>query len=327
VPASARSYELYLRANQAAQSSLANAAWGVARDLYLEALKEDPGYAPAWAQLGRVYRLLAKYHVEGAAENTLRAADAFRRALELNPDLSLAHNLQANFEVERGGAHAILARLLDRARTQRTDPELFGALVHACRYAGLLSASVASDAEARRLDPNVRTSVSYTHWMRGAYEEALFGDPGFFDPYALCMLGRDEEALAVIRRAGAEAPSGTMQWLYLSMRAALEGDAETLTLGTRRLLASTFRDPEGFYFVGRDAARVGLGDLAIEVLGGVVDGGFFCAKTMACDPWLDSIRDDRRFHEIHQRAEAGRRRAVQIFFEAEGDKLLGIASP
>ena len=58
VPASAKAYEFYLRANQLA-TNYAKAS--LARDLYLECLQEDPRYAPAWARLGRVYRVLAKF--------------------------------------------------------------------------------------------------------------------------------------------------------------------------------------------------------------------------------------------------------------------------
>ena len=48
-PATARSYEYYLRANELASDP---ASWTVARDLYQQALQEDPRYAPAWARLG-----------------------------------------------------------------------------------------------------------------------------------------------------------------------------------------------------------------------------------------------------------------------------------
>ena len=40
----------------------------VAAELYQSALSEDPDDAPAWARLGRVYRVMAKYgmeHVDG----------------------------------------------------------------------------------------------------------------------------------------------------------------------------------------------------------------------------------------------------------------------
>src|SRR5262249_26893565 len=54
-PASARAYEYYLRANELASDPK---SWAIARDLYQQALDEDPRYAPAWARLGRVLRLI-----------------------------------------------------------------------------------------------------------------------------------------------------------------------------------------------------------------------------------------------------------------------------
>ena len=100
LPASARAYEFYLRANQVGQD---HSMLPVAGELYRSALDEDPQYAPAWAKLGRVYRVLSKYGGEDATENLKRAHDAFQRALEINPDLSVAHNLYTNLEVESLG--------------------------------------------------------------------------------------------------------------------------------------------------------------------------------------------------------------------------------
>ena len=50
-------------------------------------------------------------------------------------------------------------RLLGEATRHGNDPELFAGLVHACRYCGLFDESIAAHAEARRLDPNVATSI------------------------------------------------------------------------------------------------------------------------------------------------------------------------
>ena len=97
-----------------------------------------------------------------SAANLASAEQALKRALAINPDLSLAHNLYAQFEVEAGRAREAMVRLLDRVRTSPSEPELFAGLVHACRYCGLLDASEAADERARRLDPHVVTSIAQT---------------------------------------------------------------------------------------------------------------------------------------------------------------------
>src|ERR1035438_3851828 len=60
VPAGAKAYEYYLRANQTVQHKTTDNAKR-ACDLLLRCVQEDPSYAPAWARLGRVYRLLEKF--------------------------------------------------------------------------------------------------------------------------------------------------------------------------------------------------------------------------------------------------------------------------
>ncbi len=56
-----RAYELYLRGNSHFYDA---EGWTIARDLLVECVSEDPGFAPAWARLGRCYRLTAKVPVE-----------------------------------------------------------------------------------------------------------------------------------------------------------------------------------------------------------------------------------------------------------------------
>ena len=133
VPASPAAYQHYLRANE-----LAYDFDPAARDLYIRSVEEDPRYAPAWARLGRCCRILAKFG--GDPENFSRAETALARALELRPDLALAHNQLAYLEADSNLAECAMVRLLLRARSVRTDPELFAGLVHVCRYCGLLEA-------------------------------------------------------------------------------------------------------------------------------------------------------------------------------------------
>jgi tetratricopeptide (TPR) repeat protein len=84
-------------------------------------------------------------------DNLDRAEVAFRRALEINPELPIAHKLYAQLEVDLGRAPDAMARLLECAKS--ADPELFAGLVSTCRYCGLLDASAAADDKAKRLEP------------------------------------------------------------------------------------------------------------------------------------------------------------------------------
>jgi hypothetical protein len=72
VPASAKAYEFYLRANQLAYQAH---TWTVARDLYQQCVEEDPRYAPAWARLARLYRVIGMYSGDGTDEAYARAED------------------------------------------------------------------------------------------------------------------------------------------------------------------------------------------------------------------------------------------------------------
>jgi tetratricopeptide (TPR) repeat protein len=321
LPASARAYEFYLRANQVSHDP---AMLTVAGELYRSALAEDPDYAPAWAKLGRVYRVLAKYGSENADADLKRAGDAFKRALEINPDLSIAHNLYTNFEVESlGRAKEAMIRLLGRAGSS-SDPEIFTGLVFACRYCGLLDASLAADRHARRLDPSVRTSVMYTHFMRGDWERAIASDTDtlrWVSNWTLPLVGRQEEAIAAYREIETRALPGRIRELSRASRLALEGRKDDALKVVESFWRKDF-DPEGLYFTARVMAKLDETDAAMATLARMIDGGFFCATIMLRDPWLESIRGASTFHEILQRAEEKSRDAEDEFKRLGGDKIL-----
>src|SRR5206468_9861936 len=120
----------------------------------------------------RCHRVIGKF-INPTPDSEARAEDAFRRALELNPRLSVAHKFYANLEAEIGHAQQAMVRLLGEAKRHGNDPELFAGLVHACRYCGLYEQSIAAHAEARRLDPNVGTSLEQTLLMTGELERLI----------------------------------------------------------------------------------------------------------------------------------------------------------
>ena len=324
LPASARAYEFYLRGNQIAYDI---SMLQVAGDMYQSAVDEDPGFAPAWAKLGRVHRVLAKYGVEGRDEHFRKADESFRRALEINPDLSIAHNLYTNFEIESlGRAKEAVARLLGRTRAQAADPELFAGLVVACRFCGLLDASLAADRHARRLDPAIRTSVAYTHFMRGDWERAVNADgddPRWITNWSLPMLGRTAEAIASYR-ANEQRPLPPMVHLWLrASRQLLEGDRDEALASIDQFSTMHAFDPEGVYFIVRALAKLDQPSPALDLLEHhVVEAGFFCHQAFVSDPWLDSVRGERRFNAIVRRAQERSQDAEAEFRRLGGDRLL-----
>ena len=308
VPASARAYEFYLRATQYGRTNETNE---LARDLYVQCLDEDPGYAPAWARLGRIYRRIGSWgDRRRSVEHFTKAEEAFQRALELNPELSLAHHLYAYLELDLGRAQEAMLRLLERATQHRTDPELFAGLVHALRYCGLLDASVAAFEKAERLDPNVVTSVSQTFWMLGDTRRAIAtGEEGhMMGMLAALRENQTAPVIAELKRREARAHGAELESTR-AFRTVLEQDRAAFAAPFDATTAN-IRDPEHLFYMSLMAAYVGDVERTLATLGRAVAGGWFCHATIAREPWLDSVRDTPTFAALVTEAET---RALQGF--------------
>jgi TolB-like protein/predicted Ser/Thr protein kinase len=323
VPACPSGYEYYLRGNQCAHDWKSTL---IARDLYLQCIERDPNYAPAWARLARCYRIIEKYGPETGG-NLQKAEEAFQQALRLNPDLSLAHSLYAYLEADLGRAQQAMQRLLARARQYGNDAELFAGLVHVCRYCGLLNASLQAHEKARRIDPQVPTSVAHTYFMLGDYQRAAetgSGDIGYVDGQAWLALGRNEEVARNLRErlnSGKDSMHARIAQFLRILLLEAEGQ-RALLLEEGRTMFADFIDPEGRFYWARHLNQMGELDLGLGELRRAVAGGYFCASTLRTDPWLAALRARPEFEEIRRDAEERRRGALAAFREAGGAELL-----
>jgi DNA-binding winged helix-turn-helix (wHTH) protein/tetratricopeptide (TPR) repeat protein len=325
VPATARAYECYLRANQLSQR---RDQMRLACSLYNECLAEDPGYAPAWARIGRCYRVLGKYGVD-SEQNLGKAEQAFQRALDLNPDLSLAHNLYAHLEAERGRAEDAMVRLLDRVRTWSNDPELFAGLVYVCRYCGLLDESAAAYTRARHLDPDVATTAGHTFLMMGQYERVLEitgDDTWFVDSLALSALGRSPEALGRLRIVEQHQLLPVVRAVLTSVRALFENKRDEAVAATR-VFADQLADPEASFYAARNFVVLGEKADGLRLLRNAVERGFFSWPTLMHDSWLDPLRSDPDFRALMATARQRHQSARAAFDRYGGSALFdGIVS-
>ena len=295
VPASAEAYEWYLRANQ---MQLDSKQWLQARDLYRRCVERDPQFAPAWARLGRCYRLLSKFgDREMSARNWASGEHALKRALAINPDLSLAHNFYAQFEVESGRAREAMVRLLERIRSTPSEPELFAGLVHACRYCGLLDASEAAYERARRLDPHIITSVAQTLLQKREWDRAIEVDasnPPIAKILALVYSGREAEAIELLKAALAPDMPSALRGLIEGLLAFASGGADQLVATIHQMTATGVVDPEALYHWSGSLAYAGDHDGALSMLEQCIDAGYYPATTLVTDVRFDPVRGSSR---------------------------------
>jgi serine/threonine protein kinase len=328
VPATARAYECYLRANQITTTrTLDNMS--IARDLYLQCLDESPDFAPAWVRLGRVYHFLGKFGADLHTNEQL-SEKAFSRAFALNPDLAIAHNFCTPAECDQGYAGKAMVRLLERARFRRNDAELFAGLVQACRYCDELDASIAAHFRARHLDPNLATSVAHTYFLMRNYAGALefYGNKGgyYLDCAALAALGENEKALMLLReRERIGGAAGAVQGVMRSLRAHLEGRRDESLEAIVNAESAVLADPEVLFYAARQLARIDETEYAVSFLTQALDRGFLWTSTVARDPWFASLRSDPRYAALVQAAQDRRSETHAAFLAAGGVQVISIA--
>jgi tetratricopeptide (TPR) repeat protein len=327
-PRDAQAYELYLRANDEARTY---DGLPRARDLYLRTLELDSRFAPAWARLARCYRVIGKF-IEPVADSETRAEEALRRALDLNPRLSIAHKLYANLQAETGQAEQAALRLVDEAGRHGNDPELFAGLVHACRYCGLYDESLAAHAEARRLDPNIPTSVEGTLLLAGDVDRLLAvpapgtaggGDYGL-RVMGLGLAGRRDEARVALREMRASMSLQTFQaWTELLSAWLDRRPAEMLARLAPLMRLKIQDDPEAMFTEGWLLCDAGAHAEGLDYLQRAVAKGYFAAPTLTRSRHFDPLRNEPAFQALLASAEAGREHALEAFRAAGAERLLG----
>jgi hypothetical protein len=220
--------------------------------------------------------------------------------------------------------------LLNEASRHGNDPELFAGLVHACRYCGLYAESIAAHAEARRLDPNVHTSLQQTLLMTGDIERMMAidqpavvagGDDGIL-VIGLGLAGRLDEArrrLLDVRKAS-HIPLFQSWAEYLTTW--LDRRADPLPELSTFSALKIFDDPEAVFQEGWMLCDAGEHQRGLDYLRRAVARGYLVAPTLANSRQFDPLRSDPAFQRLLADAEAGRQQALAAFRDAGGDRLL-----
>jgi non-specific serine/threonine protein kinase len=327
-PRDADAYALFLKANELARryEKLAEA-----RDVYEQCVERDPKFAPAWAQLGRAYRVVGKY-IDATGDPMARAEAALRTALELNPRLAVAHKFMAALEADTGHSIRAMTRLLNAATQHGNDPELFAGLVHACRYCGLYDQSMAAHQEARRLDPNVPTSIEQTIHMTAdfetyfglGHEPPATGGDEVIRVVSLGLVGRLDEARAeLIHLENTRRIPAFQPWLRFLMAWLERRPEEMLTRRDALNELLIMIDPEANFQEAWLFCDAGESRHGLEMVRQSIEHEYLPVPTLRKARAFDRLRGTPAFETLLAQAEAGRDRALSAFREAGGERLLG----
>jgi hypothetical protein len=204
--------------------------------------------------------------------------------------------------------------------------------VHVCRYCGLNEEAVAAHHEARRLDPNVATSLDQTLLMAGDVEELVSAErppvPGGADAgiriMGLGLSGRREEArqALVAMRETMRLPAFQAWVAYLMAwidRRPADMREHLAALSALRIQ----EDPEAVFLQGWLFCDAGAHDTGVAHLQRAAAKGYFPVATLARSPQFDALRNDPTFRAVQAAAEIGRQRSLTAFRDAGGERLLG----
>ncbi len=320
--ANEKAFELYLRGMQLRAEA---GAWRQAHAFFVQSLDCDPAFAAAWAERGRIERVLGKFEDPALL---VMAEASLRQALALDPDSGAAHYYLAQLETDLGRVGDSLARLLDRGWLRRAEPHVFAALVHACRYGGLLGASVAAHHAAVRLDPAVPTSILHTCYHQRAFAAALEQLHRSSDPIEARMLGamgRTAEAIpAAAREEVRYAAIPLLRAFATAMRAGLEGRADEAREAMRPFDQRQHSDGEMLFYVAEIDALIGDSERAFARLHQAVDAGFLCAAAYDRDTYLAPLQTRPEWAALMARVEAAQAEVWQVFETHRGPALLGL---
>ena len=226
-------------------------------------------------------------------------------------------------------------RLLGEADRHGNDPELFAGLVHACRYCGLYEQSIAAHDEARRLDPNVPTSLEQTMLMTGDIERLLAVE---LPPLVGGRRRRRSGSSASGWRAAATRRARRCSSMRRASRIPAFQVVDRLPAGLARPAArgharracralgglKIMDDPEAIFQEGWLLCDVGEHERGLELPAARGRQGLL----RRADPRRAAGSSTRcaaipRFQELLAEAEAGRQQALAAFREAGGERLLG----
>jgi tetratricopeptide (TPR) repeat protein len=309
-PVNASAYEDYLRGIDLYSLD----QFGAAIDVLEKATALEPGYAPAWAHLGRAYATNASLQFGGREQYT-KAQAAYEKAMALNPQLVEPRIYMANLWTDTGRVERAVPLLRSVLKSNPNNAEAHWELGYAFRFAGMLKESVEECEKARQYNPKVKISSSAIngYLYLGEYEKFLQSLPvsdsvyiQFYRGLAAYYMNHYDEAAREFDSAFAKNP----EMLPVKVGKALSYSIKHDNARGLKLLQQTeekieergVSDAESIYKVADAYAALGDKVSALHMLRHSIGGGFFCYSCFVRDPLLQSLHGTAEFQTLMNEA-------------------------
>jgi TolB-like protein/DNA-binding winged helix-turn-helix (wHTH) protein len=278
-------------------------------DLMQQAIARDSNYALAWAGLADSLAVIGNNEEVSPAAYMLRARDAARKALELDPSLAEAHAalgmVACHYDYDWPAAEREYqkALLLNPSYASAHQYYALGLMAH-----GRFSEARAQLETARRLDPlalivdvDVAVLLKFERNYDGVIAESqriLQTDPNFQLGYSMLTTGYFlEHRWDEWRAAYAKSPSSETTF----RRALANGQTEEARRIMKQHIAAVATGLSRPYDVAYDAVLLGDRDLAMEWLEKSYQNRDYWLLFMNVEPEMDPVRSDPRFQAIVRR--------------------------
>lgn len=285
-----------------------------------QAVKADPSYAPAWAELALAYNLKIYYFATDAEKEKLNedAKVAVEKSIALDPNLALGHLARGSvlWNETNHFPHELAIQAYQRALA--LDPNLAEAHQNLAGIYGHIGLLERADNELRKAldtDPSytsARSRLGMNNLFRGRYEEALSvlktvppkNNPDMVNSeiaVALLELGRTQEAAAIIddylkNHADNETSETLSAKAILLAKFGKAADAESAIQRALNGGKGQQHFHHTTYNVACAYALMNKLDEAMKWMQFTADNGFPCYPLFEKDPYLDNLRKDDRFN-------------------------------
>jgi serine/threonine protein kinase/TolB-like protein len=320
LPRNAEAYDLYLRSAAVPHDPAPNKE---AISMLERSVGLDPGYPPAWDELGVRYYFDSQYG--GGGEDVFkRAVAAFTRAVALDPNYVTAVGNLVRARVELGdlnGAYADAEALVQR---RPDNAQAHFTLAYVQRFAGLLDEATRQCDVALGLDPGnyFFRSCAFGFMEMGATRRArhyvdLDGNSQWAAnvlPMVLLRDGTIDEARQAARRMSDDSTwFGGLLQTCLTPDSGAELDRRAQQQAPAML---ALRNPEFRYLQGTIMAFCGEREIAAELLKSAITQNYCATAALDRDPLLAKLR----FYPDFESLRMASRECQKKFLAARGQR-------